>query len=268
MTAMKSIPGSLRPAAGRCLTLATIVLLGLLVALWPRLSLSERLFLGLSVFLAHLSILAGTVWSCSGWFAPVVRRFSPSGKEVWLTLDDGPHPRFTVQTMEVLARHDARATFFVIGREADHNPELLRAMTEAGHGLGNHTHSHPYRTCWCRPRWWLGRDVDRCTRVIEQATGEKPALFRAPVGMASPATGSVVAARSLRLIGWSVRGIDAKFGSPEVIAERVLRQVRPGAIILMHPERRPESVAALDMVLAGLSKRGYRCVIPNPRQFA
>ena len=260
-------PFARRSAIGRCLALTGISLAIALGVLWPRLAWDGRLLLGLTGFLAYGAFLAGTLWPCRGWFAPVVRRFSTAHKEVWLTLDDGPHPRFTPETLNILARHRARATFFVIGRQAAHHPELVLAMTEAGHSVGNHTDTHPSGTFWCRSRRWLARDVDQCTQAIASATGEKTELFRPPVGMVSPAAGSVAEARALSLIGWSVRGMDARFGSPEAIAERVLRQVRPGAIILLHPERRPESAAALERVLAGLDDRGYRCVIPNSDQF-
>ena len=260
-------PSARKSAIGRCLALTGISLAIALGVLWPFLAWEGRLLLGLTGFLAYGAFLAGTLWPCRSWFAPVARRFSTADKEVWLTLDDGPHPRFTPDTLTILARHQARATFFVIGRQAARHTELVRAIIEAGHSVGNHTHTHPSGTFWCRSRRWLARDVDRCTQAIASATGEDPELFRPPVGMASPAAGSVAEARSLRLIGWSVRGVDARFGSPEMIARRVLRQVRPGAIILLHPERRPESAAALEMVLAGLNARGYRCVIPKSDQF-
>ena len=256
-----------RSAIGRFLALTGIGLAIALGLLWPRLAWEGRLLLGLTGFLAYGAFLAGTLWPCRGWFAPVVRRFSTAHQEVWLTLDDGPDSRLTPETLNILARHGAKATFFVIGRQAARHPELVRAVTAAGHSVGNHTDTHPSGTFWCRSRRWLARDVDRCTQAIASATGEKPELFRPPVGMVSPAAGSVAEARSLRLIGWSVRGMDARFGSPETIARRILRQVRPGAIILLHPERRPESAAALERVLAGLDERGYRCVIPKTDQF-
>lgn len=257
-----------RCAIGRGLAAAGILLAVLLVALWPRLSLPGRLIVGLSGFAAYGGFLAGTLRPCSGWFAPVTRRFATAEKEVWLTLDDGPDPSLTPQTLAVLGKHNARATFFVIGRRAARYPDLLRAIARAGHGLANHTYSHPSRSFWCRSRRWLARDLDLCTRAVEAATDERPRLFRPPVGMVSPAVGAVTEAHSLRVIGWSVRGRDSGFGSPEEIARRVLRKVVPGAIILLHPERRPQSLAALDLVLDGLCERGYRCVIPEPGRFA
>ena len=260
-------PFTRKSTIGRCLALTGIGLAFALGVLWPFLTWEGRLLLGLTGFLAYGAFLAGTLWPCSGWFAPVVRRFSTAHKEIWLTLDDGPDSRFTPDTLDILARHRAQATFFVIGRQAARHPELVRAMTDAGHGVGNHTHTHPSGTFWCRSHRWLARDVDQCTQVLASAIGKNPKLFRPPVGMASPAAGSVAEAHSLRLIGWSVRGMDARFGSPEIIARRVLSQVRPGAIILLHPERRPESAAALERVLAGLDERGYRCVIPKTDQF-
>ncbi len=234
---------------------------------WRRLSPRERLALGLAGFFSHAIYLAGTLWPCSGCFAPVVRRFTTRHNEVWITLDDGPDPQLTPRTLEVLERHNARATFFVIGREALRHPGLLRQIADAGHAVANHTYSHPSRSFWCRPSWWIARDVDRCTRAIETELHEHATLFRPPVGMTSPAVEPVMGKRGLRIVGWSVRGVDAKSGTPQEIAQRVLRKVRPGAIILLHPERRSESVEALELILAGLQERGYHCVIPEPDQF-
>jgi len=256
-----------RSTLGRCLALGGAIVPLLLGLLWRRLSPRERLMLGLSGFLAHAVYLLGTLVPCSGWFAPVVRRFSTSHNEVWLTLDDGPEPELTPQTLELLDRHNARATFFVIGREAMRHPGLLRQIRDAGHSVANHTYSHPSGSFWCRPAWWIAKDVDRCTRAIETELHEPAMLFRPPVGMLSPAVEPVATMRGLRIIGWSVRGVDAKSGLAQEIATRVLRKVQPGSIILLHPERRRESLAALDLILEGLHDRGYHCVIPEPEQF-
>lgn len=169
--------------------------------------------------------------------------------------------------LALLKKHEARATFFVIGNRAQAHPELIQAIAAAGHSLANHSFSHPAGSFWCLPPGRVRREIAQCNEVLQQITGALPQCFRAPVGMVSPAVAAALGQPPLTLIGWSARGFDAGSGAPEKIAERVLRDVCPGAIVLLHPERRVEALAALDLLLGELSRKSYRCVIPDPTQF-
>jgi len=215
----------------------------------------------------HSLYLAGTLWPNSGWFHPAVRRFASADKSVWLTFDDGPDERLTPQVLALLQKHEARATFFVIGQRASAAPELVRQIDAAGHQLANHTFTHPAGRFWCLPSRAIRREVTRCNQALQAITGEQPSFFRAPVGMVSPALAPALQENALTLIGWSARGFDACAGSSEGILRHLLRDLRPGSIILLHPERRADSLAALDLLLCELSRQGYRCVIPDATQF-
>jgi len=219
------------------------------------------------MFAVHSLYLAGSLRPNSGWFHPAVRRFASADKAVWLTFDDGPDEVLTPQVLALLKKHDARATFFLIGQRASAAPELVRQIDAAGHQLANHTFTHPAGRFWCLPSRAIRREVARCNQALQAITGQKPHLFRAPVGMVSPAVAPALQENALTLIGWSARGFDARTGSPEGIMQRVLRDLCPGSIILLHPERRAESLAALDLLLSELTRQGYRCVIPDSTQF-
>ncbi|HEV8421842.1 MAG TPA: polysaccharide deacetylase family protein, partial [Chthoniobacterales bacterium] len=95
------------------------------------------------LFTSHMLMLWPTLAANSPWWGPVVTGFVPNGKELWLTIDDGPQPRDTPALLDLLEEHQARATFFVKGRRAEQYPELIREIVRRGHGVGNHTYHHP-----------------------------------------------------------------------------------------------------------------------------
>src|SRR4029077_3154795 len=137
------------------------------------------------------------------WFGPVITRFATDAREVWLTIDDGP-AEDTEKILEVLAARSVRATFFVKGVLAAQRSDLLQAIRSAGHTIGNHSYSHPSAAFWCLPVPWVEEEIDRCSAVV----GRVP-YFRAPVGMKNPAVHPALAARAMRLIGWTARGFDS-----------------------------------------------------------
>lgn len=204
-------------------------------------------------------------------FAPGARgiltmhpRFVAQGREVWLTIDDGPDPDDTPRILKLLTAHGAKATFFVIGEHAAAHPDLVRAMIAGGHEVANHTQTHPLGSFWCAPPARLGREIDECLAVLH-GIGATPTRFRPPAGLRNLLLGPALARRRLQCIGWSVRGLERLHSDPRAVADRVLRGLAPGAILLMHegPRVHPAlRVEALRLVLEGLREMGYRCVIP------
>ncbi|MCA9634580.1 MAG: polysaccharide deacetylase family protein [Myxococcales bacterium] len=239
----------------------------LMIGLW-----GTSVIAALAIFAAaHAAILPPLFMPGLGWLGPVVTRFRPAAGEraVWLTIDDGPDPGDSAEILDLLDRHGARATFFLKGELAARHPELVRAMVERGHQVANHSHTHPTAFFWCAPPAQVEREVRRCNEAIAAATGgPAPALFRAPVGIKSPALHPVLGRLGMRLCAWSIRAYDGVRGfEPARVAARVLGQLHPGAIICMHqgirdPDDRPLSPRGLAAVLEGLGERGYTCRIP------
>lgn len=151
----------------------------------------------------------------------VTRPESP-GKLV-LTYDDGPNPAWTPQLLDVLARHQVQATFFVIGRYVRQRPELLRAVVAAGHEVGNHTWDHP-NLIFCSPAE-TRRQLRDCSAAIADATGKMPALFRPPFGGRLPWTLTIARELGLTPVMWSVTGFDWSPTTGAAIERKVLRQV-------------------------------------------
>jgi peptidoglycan-N-acetylglucosamine deacetylase len=170
------------------------------------------------------------------------------GKVIYLTFDDGPQPVFTPKVLSVLARHKAKATFFVLGKEAAAHPELVEITRGQGHSIGNHTWDHPMLT-HLTPK-----------RVHEEIfSGVKSKCFRPPYRDTNPAVAKVAAANHQRQVLWDVDTNDWEKPGAAKIEREILRGAFPGAIILMHDGggNRTQTVAALDRALTQLRARGY-----------
>ncbi|HWA27336.1 MAG TPA: polysaccharide deacetylase family protein [Lacunisphaera sp.] len=198
----------------------------------------------------------------------LARRFHPQRPEVWLTIDDGPDPTDTPQILALLAAHGARATFFVIGERAARYPEIIRAIVAAGHEVAHHTQTHPLATFWYASPTRVARELDAALAVLGPL-GVKPTRFRPPAGIKNPWLAAALRARRLEAVGWSARGLEIGASNPHVVADRVLRDLAPGAILLMHegtPVPQAIRVTAIRRVLEQLQARGYQCVIPPAAQ--
>lgn len=193
------------------------------------------------------------------------RRFATARREVWLTIDDGPDPEDTPRILELLAAHGARATFFVIGENAAQHPELIRAILAAGHEVAHHTHTHPLGSFWCASPARVKRELDAALEVL-RAAGVRPTRFRPPAGIKNLWLASALRVRGLTGVGWSARGLEILGGEASKVADRVLRGLAPGAILLLHEGPRvPKAirVEAIRRVLGRLREQGYQCVVPG-----
>jgi len=202
------------------------------------------------------------------WFGPVVAHFRTQQKAVWLTFDDGPHAEDTPELLALLKRHNARATFFVIGRQVEKHPEQARAILRAGHTLANHTQTHPVWFFWGYLRPWFKQEIYQCTQALHAATGEKPRWFRAPAGMANLFLHFLLRDWNMKLIGWSARGFDGLLHDTEAMADRICKSIRPGAIVLLHEGRRdrqgrPINLILAETVLTRLAESGYVFLVPD-----
>lgn len=232
--------------------------------LWP---VSPALAGGL-IFGPHLSLCYGTFVPNAPLFGPVVTGFPGAPDEVWLTIDDGPDPADTPRILDALDAGGARATFFVRGDRAQRQPGLIREIARRGHALGNHTYHHPQRTFWGLPPGRIAAEMDRCSAVLRDITGQAPGWFRAPVGMTNPFVHRAAQARGLRMIGWSARAFDA--GRRPVpaadVVSRIARDLRPGGIALLHEgpgSAQGRAAGNVTAVLGFLRSRGWRAVTPE-----
>jgi peptidoglycan/xylan/chitin deacetylase (PgdA/CDA1 family) len=220
------------------------------------------------LFISHMLLLYATLVPNCQWWGPVIRSFATTQPEVWLTIDDGPSPVHTAKILELLDRFNARATFFVIGKRAEEYPHLITEILSRGHQIANHTYTHPSGMFWAAGPAKIGTEIDLCAEWLRSAPDRPARLFRAPAGMRNLFVHPELARRGLALIGWTVRGLDTVQRESVLVAERVLREARAGAIILLHEGHRvakdPEfNPRCLELILSGLAERGYQCVVPQ-----
>lgn len=215
----------------------------------------------LSVVTLHGLIFLDTLYPPASIFGPAQRSFPTSRREVWLTIDDGP-AHDTKAVLELLRQYDAKATFFVIGQNAQARPDDVKAILANGHSIGNHTQTHPAKSFWALPSPALREEISTAQGTLEALGGERPQLFRSPVGFANPMLHALLPEQDLRLIGWTARAFDGVGEAPQKALARLKPQIRPGAIVLLH-QGRPMNVALIKALLEWLHDEGFRCVIPN-----
>ena len=220
--------------------------------------------IGLAVLaVPHLIVLWGTLSPHSRIFGPVLRRLTTDRPEVWLTIDDGPSAD-TLAILDLLDRHQARATFFLVGQRAARRPDLVQAIRSRGHDIGNHSATHPAATFWALPPGRMATEIGAAQQTLSRLDGTPPHLFRAVVGHANPFVAPVLAEHGLTRVSWSARGFDGVSGNVEQVLARVSKRLRPGAIVLVH-EGAPhgQCTTIIRRVLETLDARGLRAVLPT-----
>jgi peptidoglycan/xylan/chitin deacetylase (PgdA/CDA1 family) len=141
---------------------AALIAFGLIAPFISISLIGTNIFVALApLFVSHMLMLYATLVANCQWWGPVVRSFETREKEVWITIDDGPSAAHTLRMLEILKQFDARATFFVIGENAEKHPHLITEILAQGHALANHTYTHPRATFWCASaRRSGGRSID------------------------------------------------------------------------------------------------------------
>ena len=223
------------------------------------------------IFLSHVLLLYPTLVPNCQWFGPVMRSFETTEREVWLTIDDGPSRAHTLVFLDLLDRFQARATFFLIGAQAEQNPHLVTEILARGHAIANHTYTHPSSSFWMAGPRRIASEIDRGAELLRTAPDRPARFFRAPVGLKNVFVHPELERRQLELIGWTVRGLDTVLRDPAKVADRIVGNIRPGAIVVLHEGRRVEkdpefNPRCLEMTLTGLTGKGYRCVLPEQEQ--
>jgi peptidoglycan/xylan/chitin deacetylase (PgdA/CDA1 family) len=187
----------------------------------------------------------------------------PSGtRQIALTYDDGPNDPHTLRLLEVLARHGARATFFLIGRYVEQRPDIAREIVKAGHVVGNHTFTHPLLIFKTAAE--VHKELTDCRSALQDAIGAHSNLFRPPFGGRRPAVLRVVRELGLQPVMWNVTGYDWNAPPAAVIERKVSRQIRGGDVILLHDgghkhmgADRSQTVLATENLIKRYKQDGY-----------
>ena len=167
-----------------------------------------------------------------------------SSPQVALTFDDGPHPEHTPRLLDELARQDIKATFFVVGREAERHPEIVERVAREGHAIGHHswTHSEPAET----PAAQLLDEVRRSIELLQSITGKVPDRFRPPKGALTAQKFAALWRAKQRIVLWSADPRDYQMTGPgELVSWAASRSPSGGEIVLLH-DVWPYAAAAID----------------------
>jgi peptidoglycan-N-acetylglucosamine deacetylase len=174
-----------------------------------------------------------------------------NARSIALTIDDGPDPVVTPRVLDLLDTYGIRATFFCIGERALRYPALTREIAARGHAVENHSQRHRHTFSVSGPLA-LAREVDDAQRTLTALTGQRPAFFRAPAGLRNVLLEPVLQKRDLRLVAWTRRGFDTRESDPRVVQARLLRDLAPRDILLLHDGNAAHTNDGVPVVLAVL----------------
>ena len=207
-------------------------------------------------------------------FGRNIVRLNTDQRIVALTYDDGPNPPYTDQLLDVLAKHDVKATFFMIGNRIEKHPETVNRVIAEGHQIGNHSYSHPLLGFLPPP--YVRREIERTDDLLQRLLrSENPtgvfkvgeAVFRAPMLTRFLPVAWVLAKGNRAHISCNVWSWDWTTQNPNRITETVLKKTEPGSIIVLHDGKaenaradRSGTIEATDRIITALKRDGYQFV--------
>ncbi len=177
-------------------------------------------------------------------------------RQIALTFDDGPDPIVTPQILDILDKHQAKATFFCIGHLAEQHPELIKRIVRQGHQVENHSYSH-HTTFAFNGSKGISEEITRTQVVLTKLTGNTPQFFRPIAGIRNPLLDPVLSNLGIRLVSWSHRSFDTRYKNPHEMLRRLKKGIAAGNIILLHDgnaARTHEGVALSVACLPGFLK--------------
>jgi peptidoglycan/xylan/chitin deacetylase (PgdA/CDA1 family) len=187
-------------------------------------------------------------------------------RQVALTFDDGPDSIVTPQILDILEKHQAKATFFCVGIRAKKHPELIRRITAQGHQVENHSYSHKPTFAFNGIKG-ISTEIARTQEVLEKLTGKCPRFFRPIAGIRSPLLDPVLSKHGMRLVSWSRRGFDTQLKDPRRLCRWLTKELTPGIILMLHDgntartkEGVAVSVACLSNILQSIANAGLTTV--------
>lgn len=213
-------------------------------------SVLAALLLCVSVFAAAPPMKDGVVFSGT----------NACGKRIALTFDDGPHPKKTPEILEILDKYGVKATFFVVGTNAEYYPELVKEEAVRGHEIANHSYSHS--RLWERTEEEIKEEIARTDALIQKASGITPRLFRPPEGKYSESIVKTAKDMGKSIVIWTVDTLDWAKTPADVMAENIKANVTNGSIILFHDftSKQAHTSEALEIIIPYLKSQGYEFV--------
>ena len=187
-------------------------------------------------------------------------------KEVSLTFDDGPDAEVTPRVLDLLDRHQAKASFFCVGEKLAAQPEIAKDIVRRGHSIENHSLRHSYAFA-LYGFFRMRREVASAQAIVGEISGRAPLFFRAPMGLRSPLLDPVLARCGLRYVSWTRRALDTVDRNPERVLQRLAAGLAAGDILLLHDsgssrtrDGKPVVLAVLPGLLERIEAKGLTSV--------
>ncbi|WP_446050172.1 polysaccharide deacetylase family protein [Zobellia laminariae] len=177
---------------------------------------------------------------------------------VSITFDDGPNHKFTPRVLDLLAKYNAKATFFCVGQQIEKHPEVLKRILSEGHSIGNHTYSHS-KSFGFFPFDKILNELNRTENLVSALTEKKLKLYRPIFGVTNPQIAKAAEHKKVHSIGWNVRSLDTTFRSEKTILKRITRKVSKGDIILLH-DTSEKTIVVLEQLLLFLREKNLSSV--------
>ncbi|RMG21319.1 MAG: polysaccharide deacetylase family protein [Bacteroidetes bacterium] len=212
---------------------------------------------GLPVLAYLVAVSAGSARVCSQFFVPAVCRGHTGQKQIALSFDDGPTAH-TPAVLDLLKTYGMPATFFCVGKQIEAFPHIFRRILAEGHRVGNHSYSHSYYFGFF-PASKVQRELKQTDALIAEAAGQRPAWFRPPYGATNPMIARALKKTGHTVIGWNVRSLDTLIRDEQKVVSRVLKKLKPDAIVLLH-DRYTRIVPILQALLPQIKAAGYEVV--------
>ncbi len=178
-------------------------------------------------------------------------------KVVALTFDDGP-TEYTQAVLALLRSHQFKGTFFCIGRQIEKYPKIVKECFDEGHLIGNHTFSHSQLTGFRNMKKMI-KEIRQTDKRITSITNAPVHYFRPPFGVTNPSIMRALKRTGHIVIGWNVRSLDTVKNNEEKIYNRIIKQIKPGSIVLLHDTSK-KSIQVLERLLSYLVEHDFRCL--------
>jgi peptidoglycan/xylan/chitin deacetylase (PgdA/CDA1 family) len=175
-----------------------------------------------------------------------------------LTFDDGPNAEFTPKVLNLLRKHNAKATFFCIGKHIESNPEILKRILTEGHVVGNHSYGHTNNNGFLSTKNLIV-DMTKTIQLVKKLTHLELKLFRPPFGVTNPNIAKAVSTLNLQSIGWSIRSLDTIAKEPNKVFQKIREQITNGDVILLH-DTNELTLEVLVQLLPFLEEKNIRTV--------
>ncbi len=224
----------------------------------------------LAAVAANQVLIGGAVmWPRSTWIGENIRRLPETSnlkKEIALTFDDGPDLDITPRVLDLLDAAGHKASFYVVGKQAEKYPQVIQEIVRRGHAVENHSQHHTNSFAFYSSSR-LHRELEAAQQAIADSSGSLPRFFRAPMGFRTPFLDPVIARLGLHYTSWTRRGFDSTATAPGPVVQRLVTHLSAGDILLLHDgsmlssrRARPIVLDVLPELLKTMSDRGLRSV--------